>query len=107
MAIPAIANGLKVIKRIIKTYMRFLCFHKESYITKIGREKSIIGALAPFAGCHTTFNFNFLLVRIGLCFVVDVPAQRDPKLIDEVFARVRLIVTSAQVKLLVLLENLD
>src|SRR5205085_1879899 len=46
LAVPAVANRLKVIVAVVYVSRRLLGFDEEAHITKVWREKSIIGALA-------------------------------------------------------------
>src|SRR2546425_4670075 len=81
MTVPTIANRLKIKERIVDLGVWLFCFHKEAGIPKVGSKKRVVRALSPFAGGDTALNLYFLFVRIGLLFVVNVPAEGNPELV--------------------------
>jgi len=72
---------------------------------RIGCQKSIVRTFAKLAGGDTALDLYFLFVGIGLLFVIDVPAKRDPELVDEIETGLCFRISRREVTLFVLLEN--
>ena len=80
LAVPPVADGLKIIVRRGNVAERLFGFDIEFYVSEIRREiKGIIGAALRDA-VFLAFDFDFLLVRIFLRVVVHVPAERDAEI---------------------------
>ena len=91
LAIPAVADQLKVVLLRSDFNEGFLCFDEEPDIVKIGRKiESIVGSALTASHCDAPLDFDFLLVGVGLLVVVHIPAEGNPELVNEVFARFRL-----------------
>jgi len=84
MTVPAIPNCLKIKERIVDSGVWLLCFHEEACIPKVGGKKRVVRALSPFAGGDAALNLYFLFVWIGLLFVVNIPAEGNPELVDKI-----------------------
>jgi hypothetical protein len=84
--VPSIANCLMIKCGVFQILGRLLCFSIKLYITEIrSYEERIIGATLRSLRRYFIFYLNFLLIRILLPLVRNVPAKRRKELIDKVF----------------------
>ncbi len=105
LVVPAVANCLKVEGGIVSSGMWFLCFNVKAHIPEVGRQKSIVHTFSKLARGDTALDLYFLFIRIGLLLVIDVPTERNPKLVDEIETGLRFGISRQEVTLFVLLEN--
>ena len=97
LGVPAIADGLEVVIGGCEVAVRFLGFNKEANVVVVrGEVEGVIGA-ALTTSRDGRLHFNFLLIGIGLLVVVYIPAQRDEELVDEILARLSLLVVGGEI----------
>jgi hypothetical protein len=90
-ATVAVSGGLEIIVGRRNIAVRLFSLDVKTHVAKVWREVECV--VGPALGRPTgTFDLDFLGVRVGLDVVVNVPAHRDEKLIDEVLARFRFLI---------------
>ena len=101
VAAPAVAVDLKVIVGRGDVAVRFLGLDEKADVAIIRMEiKSVVGAALGNA-VFLALNFDFLFQRIFLRVVVHVPAEGEPKFVNEIAARLLFLIGRGQVEFLV------
>lgn len=76
-----------------QSHRRTLGLDKETLLTKVWREeKCIVGLFNALSDRDITLDLYFLLIRIGLAVVINVPTECDEKFVDEIFSRRTLVI---------------
>lgn len=93
LAVPAVADGLEIVVGVLECDARLFGFDEKAHVAEVRREgKCVVGFLVRRALPLCALDFDFLLVGVFLRDVIHVPAERDEKLVDEIFARLSFVV---------------
>src|SRR6267143_422255 len=102
MAVPAVPNRLEVVICCGYVAVRLLRLNIESRIAEVRSQvEAVIGMALHGTNGHGSFDFHLLFVRIRLLIVVYIPSERNPELVDEVFAYLRFLILRREIPPLV------
>src|SRR5687767_2768611 len=85
LSVPSITDDLKAVVGRGDAAKRFFRLDEEAHVAVVGREvKSVIRAALCSIHAYAAFNFDFLLERVFLMVMIDVPAESNEKLVNKV-----------------------